>query len=137
MTDPQVMNRPRGLTDHRALSSPGGAGAHRLYRRWIHELWSGRRVAEQLVSPDFVGHLPNREIRGPAGLQAEVDRTHLTLKELSFVVDVGPIVDGDMVAARWIATGAGRNGPVRYTGNDLLRIANGKVVEYWSGTSRA
>lgn len=137
MTNPQVINRPRGVTNHRTLSSPRASGAHRLYQRWIGELWSGRRIAEELVSSDFVGHLPNREIRGPAGLQAEVDRTHLTLRELAFVVDIGPIVDGDMVAARWIATGAGRNGPVRYTGNDLLRIANGRVVEYWSGTSRA
>lgn len=137
MTNPQVMTRPRGMTSPIGMSSPRRMVGQRLYKRWIEELWAGHRIAPQLVTPDFVGHWPTHDVRGPAELQTAVDRTRTTLKELVFAVDVGPIVDGDMVAAHWIATGSGKNGPARFTGNDLLRISDGKIVEYWTSTARA
>jgi hypothetical protein len=108
-----------------------------LYHRWINELWAGYRNAEELVSADFVGHWPTHDVHGPRALQTIIDNTRGTLRELFFVVDVGPFIEGDMVAARWIGTGSSANGPARFTGNDILRIANGKVVEYWAGTSAA
>jgi hypothetical protein len=46
-----------------------------LYQRWINELWRGKRVAAELVSHDFVGHWPNRDVRGPGELQAMIDET--------------------------------------------------------------
>lgn len=137
MNNPQVMTRPRGVTSQRDVSSPKVMVGQRLYQRWIRELWAGERIAAELVSSDFVGHWPTREVHGPDELQAMIDETRAGLKELLFVVEVGPMTDGDLVAARWIATGSGRNGPSRFTGNDLLRVANGRIVEYWSGTSRA
>jgi len=39
------------------------------------------------------------------------------------------------LAARWIGTGATADGRVRFTGNDILRFADGRFVEYWTGTS--
>lgn len=108
-----------------------------LYKRWIHELWAGEPVAEELVSDDFVGHWPARDVRGAADLAALVADTHERLRELEFVTEVGPIIDGDMLAARWIGTGATDSGPVRYIGNDILRIRDDKIVEYWVGTARA
>ena len=107
-----------------------------LYDRWINQLWAGQRIAAELVSTDFVGHWPTRDIRGPAELEKVVDHTRRTLADLKFYVEVGPFSEGDLVAARWIGTGSGKNGPVRLTGNDILRVANGKIAEYWSGTSR-
>jgi len=77
------------------------------------------------------------DVHGPDGLQAVIDNTRGTLRELMYVVEVGPFMEGDMLAARWIATGSAKDGPVRYTGNDILRVANGRVVEYWAGTSPA
>ena len=73
--------------------------SERLYKRWINGLWAGERIAADLVSPDFVGHWPTRDVHGPAELQAIVDETRAALKELLFVVEVGPIIDGDIVAA--------------------------------------
>ena len=55
--------------------------------------------------------------------------------DLSFVIEVGPIVEGDLVAGRWIGTGETEDGPMRFTGNDILRVADGRFVEYWTGTS--
>lgn len=101
--------------------------AKELYGRWMDELWAGKPVANDLVSED--------EVHGPDELKAMVDKTRSMLTDLQFVIDVEPFVEGDMVAARWIGTGATPDGPKRFTGNDILRIADGRVVEYWTGTS--
>jgi hypothetical protein len=106
-----------------------------LYQRWINELWAGRPVAAELVSDDFVGHWPDRDVHGPGELQAIVDETQSMFSELKFVVEIEPFVDRDLVAARWIGTGATPDGPARFTGNDILRFADGRFVEYWTGTS--
>lgn len=106
-----------------------------LYGRWINELWAGEPVAADLVTEDFVGHWPGRDVRGPAELEAVVDETQKMLTDLKFVIEVEPFVDGDLLAARWIGTGAAKDGPKRFTGNDILRIADGRFAEYWTGTS--
>lgn len=137
MTNSQVMTRPAGINNHRGIDNHRKAIGQRLYTRWITELWAGRRIAAELVAPDFLGHWPTREVRGPDQLQSMVDQTRSTLRELQFVVEVGPIFDGDIIAARWIATGAGMDGPARFTGNDLMRISDGTIVEYWAGTARS
>jgi hypothetical protein len=138
MTNQQVMARPGAITNHNMINSHRSTSSHKLlYRRWLSELWDGRRVAGDLVSDDFVGHWPTHDVHGPDELQAKIDQTRHELRELLFAIHVGPFVDGDMVAARWIATGSGEHGPARFTGNDILRIANGKIVEFWSGTSAA
>jgi hypothetical protein len=108
-----------------------------LYKRWIHELWAGEKVAAEVVSDDFVGHWPDREVHGPAQLQSLIDETRNTFSDLSFVIEVGPFVEDDLVAGRWIGTGASSEGPKRFTGNDILRFADGRFVEYWTGTSAA
>jgi hypothetical protein len=126
------------MAGHRIVEGRNKPSSHtELYLRWVSELWNGRRNARELVSEDFVGHWPTHDVRGPDELQAFVDRTRKALQELLFVIDVGPFVDGDVVAARWIATGSSTTGPARFTGNDLLRIAGGRIVEYWSGASPA
>jgi hypothetical protein len=109
--------------------------AKALYQRWINELWAGKPVAAELVSGDFVGHWPDRDVHGPDELQAIVDETQKMFSDLTFVVEIEPFVDRDLVAARWIGTGATGDGPSRFTGNDILRFADGRFVEYWTGTS--
>jgi hypothetical protein len=109
--------------------------AKALYQRWINELWAGKPVAAELVSADFRGHWPNRDVEGPDELQAIIDETRAMFSELQFVVDVEPFVERDLLAARWIGTGATSEGPARFTGNDILRFADDRFVEYWTGTS--
>jgi predicted ester cyclase len=118
-----------------ASAKEGMTSAKDLYRRWIDELWAGRPVANELVSDDFVGHWPNHEVHGPDELHAMVDKTRMTITDLRFVIEVKPFVEGDMLAARWIGTGAMPDGPKRFTGNDVFKFANGRFVEYWTGTS--
>ena len=109
--------------------------AKELYGRWMDELWAGQPVANDLVSDDFVGHWPDREVHGPDELNAMIDKTRSMLTDLQFVIEVEPFVEGEMLAARWICTGAAPDGPKRFTGNDMLKISDGRVVEYWTGTS--
>jgi hypothetical protein len=106
-----------------------------LYERWINELWAGQPVAAELVSDDFVGHWPDRDVHGPAELQAIIDETQKMFSDLTFTLEIGPLVDGDLMAGRWAGTGTTEDGPMRFTGNDILRVANGRFVEYWTGTS--
>jgi hypothetical protein len=109
--------------------------AKALYERWISELWAGKPVASEVVSDDFVGHWPDRDVHGPGELQAIIEETHNMLADLTFAIEIGPLVDGDMVAGRWVGTGRSGDGPVRFTGNDILRIDDGRFAEYWTGTS--
>ena len=55
--------------------------AKALYQRWINELWTGKTVAAEVVSDDFVGHWPNRDVHGPDELQAMVDETQKMLSD--------------------------------------------------------
>ncbi|ORA52334.1 polyketide cyclase [Mycolicibacterium chubuense] len=123
------------VTRHGRTATRGSEGHRALYLRWINELWAGEPIARELVSADFVGHWPTRDIHGPDELQALVDDTRRELRELMFVVDVGPFGDGDLMAARWISTGSTKRGPARFTGNDIVRVADGRIVEYWTGAT--
>jgi predicted ester cyclase len=109
--------------------------ARQLYGRWLNELWAGQPVAYELVSEDFVGHWPDHEVHGPDELASIIDKTRTMFTDLRFVIEVEPIVEGDRLAARWIGTGAAPDGPKRFVGNDILKFADGRVVEYWTGTS--
>ena len=76
-----------------------------LYLRWINELLAGKPIAADIVSDDFVGHWPHRDAHGPEQLHAIV------------------------------GIGATDSGPVRFTGNDILRVGDSRFAEYWVGTS--
>lgn len=45
--------------------------------------------------------------------------------------------EGELVAGRWVGAGHGPDGPVSFTGNDILRLAadGRRFAEYWTGTS--
>jgi len=112
------------------------ADSRDLYRRWLDELWAGRLdVAGELVTSDFVGHWPEADVHGPAGLTALVAQTREMFDELTFALEVGPLVDGDLVAARWTGTGSTPQGSISFFGNDLLRVADRRFAEYWPASS--
>jgi ketosteroid isomerase-like protein len=120
----------------------------RLYRRWMLELWNGDlAVAEELVTDDFVIHqaradgAASEELRGPEAVRQMVHDGHAPFDDLTFQIEVGPVVEGDMVAARWVGEGRYRGGmpeataapgtPVAFGGIDLLRARDGRFAEYW------
>ncbi|OMC43560.1 nuclear transport factor 2 family protein [Mycobacterium sp. IS-1264] len=113
------------------------ANVQTLYNRWIAELWAGRPVAAEIVTDDFVGHWPDRDVHGPDELQQIVEQTRNMVSGLTFSVEIGPFSDGAFLAGRWVGTGQGPDGPVSFTGNDILRLTGDgqRFAEYWTGTS--
>jgi hypothetical protein len=109
--------------------------AKALYERWINELWAGQPVAADIVTEDFVGHWPTRDVNGPAELEEIIAETRSMLADLTFAIELGPLVDGDLVAGRWVGRGHSEDGQMAFTGNDILRVENGRFAEYWTGTS--
>jgi predicted ester cyclase len=117
-----------------------------LWERWI-ELWNGNLdLAEQIIHPNFevhrvpMPHVPD----GLGGRDARVEwvkQTRSILDGLRFTVEVGPVVDGGMVAGRWFAEGSYQGGipgatapigtRVGFHGNDIWRADEGLIREYW------
>ena len=119
------------------------------YRRWILELWNGDlSLAEELVTTDFLIHQARSQPgeseaqRGPAALREMVEMGRGPFEDLRLEIQVGPIAEGDTVAARWVGRGRyaggipGASAPagtaVEFGGIDLLRADDsGRFAEYW------
>lgn len=111
-------------------------------------MWNGDHgIAEEIISEDnrvpaamFDGG-DGSAAGGVSGMKNLVTQMRSLMSDLVFTIDVGPIVDGDHVVVRWVATGhygggiPGAGAPVgtavTFHGTDILRVANNQVVEYW------
>ena len=114
------------------------------------ELWNGDlTLTDKIIAEDFVAHAApltgtgSDLIRGREALNGWVSGIHAILPDLSFEIEVGPIVDDDHMVLRWKARGTYGGGfpgaspdavgrEVTFTGTDTLRIADGKLAEYWA-----
>ncbi|SCF17084.1 SnoaL-like polyketide cyclase [Micromonospora viridifaciens] len=122
------------------------------YRRYLEQAWTadGERLdalAAELVTPDFVIHQARsdgasaEQVRGPAALTKLIRESCSLFRDVSTVIEVGPIVDGDLVAARWRFHGRYVGGmpgataepgtEVRFAGTDILRSSGDRFAEYW------
>jgi uncharacterized protein YbjT (DUF2867 family) len=114
------------------------------------ELWNGDlSQTEKIIAEDFAAHAAPLTgagpdlIRGREALNAWVSGIHAVLSGLAFDIEVGPITDGEYLVLRWRAHGTYGGGfpgasadavgrPVTFTGTDTLRVAGGKLAEYWA-----
>ena len=114
------------------------------------DLWNGDlAVTDKIIAEDFTAHAapitgtgPD-QIHGRDALNAWVRGIHAILPDLTFVIEVGPITDEEHLVVRWKAQGTYAGGfpgaapgavcrTVAFTGTDTLRIAGGKLAEYWA-----
>lgn len=120
-----------------------------LYRRWLLEVWAGDpAAAEEVLTPDFTGHWPGLEVRGPAEAAEQVRRSHAFFGGVRTALEVGPVIGPDpdgagdaLVAAGWSFHGAYRGGlpgataepgtEVSFRGHDVFRARDGRFCEYW------
>lgn len=113
-----------------------------LYRRWLFELWYGEfSVAEEILAPEFVGHWPGYEVRGPQETAAQIRQSHEYFSDIELTLDVGPVIDDALVAAQWTFHGTYQGGipgttaptgtRISLAGQDIFRCADGKFTEYW------
>jgi len=119
-----------------------------LYERWLLELWHGEEsVAHEILSDDFTIHQARSqpgESEAVSGPQAGIELVRMgraPFSQVTFAIEVGPIVEGEVLAARWIGRGTyaggfpGATAPdgteVAFGGIDMMRIADGRLAEYW------
>lgn len=101
-----------------------------MYERWLLSLWHGDYdVAAEILTEDFVGHWPDRKVIGRDALVELIRETRGMFSSLEFKLELGPVVDGDLLAARW--SGVGREPDMKLLGHDLLRVRDGRFAEYW------
>jgi hypothetical protein len=125
--------------------------AKELYFRWINELWKGdeagiRKALPEIVSGDFVGYWPERTIKGRKEMETWVTTGITFINDLDARVTLGPVVDGDILSARWELTGTFAGGlpqctapvgsPVRIPHTDFLRFKDGRFTECWAGSDQ-
>lgn len=118
-----------------------------IWTSWL-KLWNGDlNIADDLISPQFTAHFapmsPNQgEVSGPEALKQWIQGARAAFTDSQFVTEVGPIADEGLIAGRWIFRGNFQGGipgaspqsvgqSIQYYGIDILRVVDGKIVEYW------
>ena len=115
-----------------------------LIRRFYDEVWAlGKlEVAEEVFADvyerhDFRGGDPGP---GPDGQKRIAAAFRAAFPDLTWEVDF-LLAEGDFVAGRWTASGTHRGAwagvepsgrPMRFSGINVFRFADGKVVEIWN-----
>ena len=106
---------------------------------------ASRELVDQIFLADFVDHnpQPGQEKDGVAGIHQVLDVYHAGFPGLRVTTDE-VIVSGDRAVVRWTAVGThvgdllgipATHREVRMTGIDILRIADGQIVERWGETN--
>lgn len=121
----------------------------RMYGDWLLGMWHAPdqeldERAAALADEHLVVHNGRRAMdqRGPDALVAVVRSAREFFEDTTVTMDVGPVVDGERVAARWTFTGSYVGGipaataspgtRVSLVGMDLMRVVRGRIVEYWA-----
>jgi predicted ester cyclase len=132
------------------VNTPSDVQLRDLYGRWA-EMWRGDfSHADEILDPDFVVHQARPDgsdsvaATGTARLLPEIEQTMAAFGDIAITVDVGPIVEGDLISARWTMRGTYAGGlaeatapigtKIAFSGQDILRVSGGKFVEYWTCT---
>ncbi len=87
------------------------------------------------------------ERRGPEGVHEMVELGRAPFSDLAVSIEVEPMGDGEMVAARWVARGKYGGGvpdvtapagiAVEFGGIDMMRVEQGKIAGYWVSSDGA
>ena len=115
-----------------------------LVRRFYEEVWNRGNVeiADKIFAENYARHdlRPGNALPGPAGQKKIAADFRAAFPDLRMTIDL-IVAEGDMVAARWTTEGTnmGHWGDVpptdkhaRFSGVNIFRIAQGKVVELWN-----
>ena len=115
-----------------------------LIRLFYDEVWNKGNgdVAYQVFADDYVRHdlRPGNPLNGPAGQKKIAEDYRAAFPDVHMTIDL-MVAEGDMVVARWTneGTNTGQWGDVpatgkrsRFSGVNIFRIVDGKVVEIWN-----
>jgi steroid delta-isomerase-like uncharacterized protein len=112
-----------------------------LARRWFEDLFSRGDLdaTKQILSAEFVDHLPREEERGIEELKHYVSTYRTAFPDIQDTVEE-IVAEGDKVVVRWRSRGthqgefmgvAPTGREVAFTGMRLFRIAENKIAESW------
>lgn len=120
--------------------------ARALYARWM-EMWNGDLDAADAIfaedsvawpAPQSTGAPPVH--KGPDEMRRFVEMGRAIFASVTFRAEDDPIVEGNRLAARWVAEGTYGGGmpgataepgtAIVFRGIDVWRVENGRVVEY-------
>lgn len=108
-----------------------------IARHWL-ALWNGDMpllgeiVAESvMIHAVMVGQAVETPVVGRDALGGWIAQMHTAMPSLRFAVEVGPLVDGDLIALRWRVAGTHGTARIDFAGTDILRIEHGRIMEYW------
>jgi steroid delta-isomerase-like uncharacterized protein len=115
-----------------------------LVRRFYEEVWNlgNLDVADEVFAPEYLRHDSRSSAPepGPAGQKRIAADFRAAFPDLSFEVDL-ILGEGELVAGRWTASGThlgswagiGATGRrMRFSGLNVFRFSDGKVVEAWN-----
>ncbi|HEX9124403.1 MAG TPA: ester cyclase [Actinomycetota bacterium] len=115
-----------------------------LVRRFYEEVWNKGNVSvtSEVFAGDYVRHdlRPTQALPGPAGQAKIAADFRAAFPDLRMRVDL-ILAESDLVAARWTCEGtntgrwggrAPTNQPATFSGVNVFRFRDGKVVELWS-----
>lgn len=111
---------------------------HRFFEEFANQ--GNLAVADDLFVPEYVHHFPDEDIHGPDGMKQLDKRLRTAFPDWHISTD-DVIAEGDKVVVRYTMHGthqgegfdiAPTGKLVVYTGIDIIRIADGKIVEQWT-----
>ena len=115
-----------------------------VIRRAFEEVYNqgNLELVGELVSSDFVAHMPSGDVHGPAGMKQFAAALREAFPDLEVTIN-DQIEEGDKVVTRWTARGThtgtfqgipptGRRGAM--TGIDIDRVVDGRAIECWTNT---
>ena len=113
-------------------------------RRFYEEVWNRGNVdfAFQVFAEDYIRYdlRPTSALPGPEGQKQIAADFRAAFPDLEWTIDI-ILAEGDLVTGRWTASGTntGQWGGIEPTGKkvvfsgvNIFRFANGKVVEIWN-----
>jgi steroid delta-isomerase-like uncharacterized protein len=112
--------------------------------RFYEEVWNKGNVdfAVEVFAEDYIRHdlRPTEALPGPEGQRKIAAEFRAAFPDLRWDVDL-ILAEGDLVAGHWTARGT-NTGPwggaeptgkkAEFSGVNIFRFANGKVVEIWN-----
>lgn len=114
----------------------------RLLSRYVDAVWNqgNPRTIDESVARDWVGHVPGKELDGPAQLKEYIAGLRTAFPHMQYTVE-DTIAEGDRVGLRWSARDNSRRGSQgnrpsgverTITGITFARLADSKIVESWA-----
>jgi predicted ester cyclase len=113
-----------------------------LTRRFINECWNQGKVdvLDEIMASDHIHHLPDAELHGSERIKRLILTMRTAFPDLHTIIE-DEIVGEDKVVMRVLMCGTNLGeffgdpppgNSIAITGIDIIRCANGRIVELWS-----